>query len=269
MLSNHRTIQRLAVSVGVSLLLASSPVTANGPIGEHVQHLNNHMPTYVKEVNWLVEQVDGIVDSYAAKGKAGVSSDALIEHWEAVDFHAAIETNYVPVYALIWQALFGIKDGIDNEQPVAQIRQQQQNLEQNLWQALGAVKLAAQYQQQGKLIQPGSDNELTQPDEILAEIKHRLDRVVAKAAEKLPQQATDIVHSTYLNLFEGLEGRLIAEDADLVESLEKDFNVTLPVALKNQADVEKVREVVSNMQTKLERAHSLLKTAQSQSGDVF
>lgn len=269
MLSNHLTIQRLAVSVGVSLLLASSPVAANGPIGEHVQHLQSHMPTYVKEVDWLVEQVNGIVDNYAAKGKAGVRSEALIEHWEAVDFHAAIETNYVPVYALIWQGLFGIKDGIDKEKPVAQIRQQQQNLEQSLWQALGAVKLAAQYQQQGKLTQPGSDSELTHPSEILAEIKHRLERVVAKAAEKLPEQATEIVHSTYLNLFEGLEGRLIAEDADLVESLEKDFNVTLPLALKNQADVEQIRQVVNTMQTKLDRAHSLLKTAQNKSGDVF
>ncbi|GGD52877.1 hypothetical protein [Lacimicrobium alkaliphilum] len=269
MLLKHSAVQRLALSMGISMLLASSPVTANGPIGDHVNQLQTHLPTYAQEVDWLIGKVDGMVGTYEAKGKGGVNSEELIEHWEAVDFHAAIETNYVPVYALIWQSLFGVKDGIAKEKPVAVIRQEQQKLEQSLWQALGAVKLAAQYQQQGKLAKRGNDNQLTEPNQILAEIKHRLDRVVAKAAEKLPQQATDIVHNTYLNLFEGLEGRLIAEDAELVESLEKDFNVTLPLALKNQSDVEEIRKVVSTMQVKLDKASTLLQQAQSQSRDVF
>ena len=61
--------------------------------------------------------------------------------------------------------------------------------------------------------------------------------MVAKYAERLSDEATSIVHDTYLHLFEGVEGTLIEQDANLVEVLEKDFNVTLPQAISGNKTV--------------------------------
>jgi hypothetical protein len=251
-------------------LFSATPATANGPVGDHVNDLQANLGTYTQEVNWLIEQVDGIVDTYEKKGQKAAGADAVVHHWESVKFHAAIETNYVPIYAMIWQGLFGVKEAIDKKAPIDEVRQQQAMLEQTLWQALGAVKLAAQYQQRGLLPTVQTTGEgPTSPTETLDEIKQRLDRVVAKYAEKLPEEAVNIVHDTYLNRFEGVEGALIEQDAALVEDLEKDFNVTLPKALQGKASVADVRNIVMAMQGKLDRAKALLVEAEKSRKSVF
>lgn len=107
------------------------------------------------------------------------------------------------------------------------------------------------------------------PVETMDEIKQLLDRVVAKFAERLPDEATEIVHDTYLTRFEGVEGMLIEQDAALVEDLEKDFNVTLPLAIKDNLSVDEVRRVVQAMQAKLDHAKSLLVEAEKNRQDVF
>ncbi|MCP8900932.1 hypothetical protein [Gilvimarinus xylanilyticus] len=252
-----------------SLLLAAAQVSANGDIGEHVNHLQDNLDKYTKEVNWINERIDAMVDTYEAKGAEAAESDKVVDIWESVLFHSAIEVNYVPIYASIWQGLYGVKEAIDAEKPVNEVRAEQAALEQSLWQALGAVKLAALYQQRGLLEQVKTTSGPTTPVATLDEVKQRLDRVVAKYAEKLPDEATGIVHDTYLNLFEGVEGALIEQDAALVESLEKDFNVTLPKAIAGNGSVEEVRGVVSDMQTKLNSAQELLEQAESERKDVF
>lgn len=250
--------------------LAIGPAFAHGPVGGHVNELQAHVDTYAQEVDWLIGKVDGIVTTYENKGREAAKADAVVDHWEAVDFHAAIETTYVPVYAAIWQGLYGVKEAIDKDAPIAEVRQQQEQLEQALWQALGAVKLAAQFQQQGLLAEvQTTDAEPGTPVEIVDEIKQRLDRVVAKYAEKLPKEATTIVHDTYLNRFEGIEGMLIEKDAALVEDLEKDFNVTLPKAIQGDGGVDQVRSVVQSMHHKLNQAKSLLIEAEKNKRDVF
>ena len=104
---------------------------------------------------------------------------------------------------------------------------------------------------------------------VIDDIKTRLDRVVAKYAEQLNEVATTLVHDTYLQRFEGVEGDLIAKDAALVESLEKDFNVTLPQAISQDKGVEGVRSVVETMQSKLDKARVLLVEAEKGRKDVF
>jgi|TARA_B100001063_G_C16771214_1_gene561725 hypothetical protein len=263
-----------AKSLGASLLLASAfmaqPVLANGPIGEHVNHLQANLKSYAEEVEWMVGKVDTMVSDYDKKGVKAVKTDDLIEYWESVKFHSAIETNYVPVYASIWQGIYGVKMAIENGKPAAEVRKEQEAMNIALWQGLGAVKLAAKFQQKGLLesVKATATEEMTQSATI-DEIKHKLDRVVAKFAERLQDEATDIVHDTYLHLFEGVEGTLIEQDANLVEVLEKDFNVTLPQAIKNGKSVDDVRNVVSDMQTKLDRAKTLIEKAEKSRKDVF
>jgi len=263
-----------AKTLGASLLLASAfmaqPVLANGPIGEHVNHLQANLKSYAEEVEWMVGKVDTMVSDYDKKGAKAVKTDDLIEYWESVKFHSAIETNYVPVYASIWQGIYGVKMAIENGKPAAEVRKEQEAMNIALWQGLGAVKLAAKFQQKGLLesVKATATEEMTQSATI-DEIKHKLDRVVAKFAERLQDEATDIVHDTYLHLFEGVEGTLIEQDAKLVEVLEKDFNVTLPQAIKNGKSVDDVRNVVSDMQTKLDRAKTLIEKAEKSRKDVF
>ena len=77
------------------------------------------------------------------------------------------------------------------------------------------------------------------------------------------------MHDTYLNLFEGVEGELIALDAHLVADLEKDFNVTLPKAIKDKKTVSQVRDIVVAMNQKLSKAKVLLETNAKTKKDVF
>ena len=257
-------------SAFTGLLMACwSPLaSADGEVGEHVTELSAHLDTYATEVEWLLERVDGIVRAYADGGLAAAKPEAVVDHWEAVDFHAAIETNYIPLYASIWQGLFGVRGAIESEQALAAVRAQQAALERTLWQALGAVKMAAKVQESGYTM-PGADTGSTSPVATLDEIKERLDRAVAKYAERLGDEAIDIVQDTYLTRFEGVEGELIEQDADLVEDLEVDFNVTLPRAIQDGKSIDRVREVVAAMHAKLERAKALLRDAEASRSSVF
>ena len=106
---------------------------------------------YEEEVNWLSKKVNGIVVTYQKSGAKAAHPEALMEHWEAVDFHAAIESNYVLIYASIWQGLYGVKDSIDKKSSIENVKAEQVKLEQALWQALGAVKMAATFQKNGLL----------------------------------------------------------------------------------------------------------------------
>ena len=263
-----------AKTLGASFLIASAfiaqPVFANGPIGEHVNHLQANLKSYNEEVEWMVGKVDTLVSTYENKGAKAVNTDDLIEYWESVKFHSAIETNLVPVYASIWQGLYGVKMAIDGGKAAAEVRVQQTAMNNALWQGLGAVKLAAKFQQKGLLesVTATASKEMTQSATI-DEIKHKLDRVIAKLAERLHDEATEIVHDTYLHLFEGVEGTLIEQDANLVEALEKDFNVTLPKAIADNKSVDEVRDVVTSMQTKLDRAKRLIEKAEKNRKDVF
>ena len=259
---------RLIPALALAALFTVGNAAANGPIGDHVNDLQAHLLEYGDEVVWLIEQIDGIVDDYENGGLPATAPEAIPEHWEAVIFHAAIETSYIPVYASIWQGLFGVRQAIEAEAPISEVRMQQAMLEQSLWQALGAVKMAAQFQQRG-LSTVIELTEATTPLETLDEIKQRLDRVVAKYAERLPEEATSIVFDTYLTRFEGVEGVLIEQDAELVVDLEVDFNVTLPQALESGASLDQVRGVVLAMQSKLDRAKSLLEEAGQNRASVF
>ncbi len=262
----------LVCAGAVSLMAAMfSPLAAaNGAIGDHVNDMKAHMDQYTQEVNWIIGKIDGIVDRYEEKGQKAAKAETVVDIWEEVDFHSAIETNYVPIYASIWQGLFGIKGKIDAKAPVADVRAEQEKLEQTLWQALGAVRLAAHYQAQNLLPEiQTTEKEPTTPVETVDDISHRLDRVVAKYAEQLSDVATTLVHDTYLYRFEGIEGMLIEKDAKLVTDMEKYFNVTLPLAIKDNKSVDEVRSVVEEMKTKLERARTLLEEVEKERKDVF
>lgn len=258
----------LSTSLFTASLFAVNQAAASGAIGGHVNDMSAHLDDYTEEVVWLISKVNGIVDTYEKDGAKTARPEDVVDHWEAVDFHSAIEINYIPLYANIWQGLFGVRMAIEKGASVAEVRAEQEQLEQTLWQSLGAVKLAAQYQERGLL----PEVEATTTDssvETIGVIKQRLDRVVAKYAEQLADEAIRITQETYLNLFEGIEGELITLDAELVEDLEVDFNVTLQKAIEGGKSVDEVRDVVVAMQGKLDRCKTLLSEAEKKRSDVF
>lgn len=268
-MKHHRSKPTSRVAfLGLFAALTVNLASANGPIGDHVNNLQAHLDDYAGEVVWMNEQVEEIVGAYERGGLANVEPERVVEIWEEVNFHAAIETNYVPVYASIWQGLFGVRQAIEAEQPIADVRAQQMALEQALWQGLGAVKLAAQFQARG-LVANIEDTVPTSSVETLTQVGQLLDRVVAKYAERLPDEALSIVYDTYLTRFEGVEGDLIEQDAELVEDLEVDFNVTLPQALESDASVDQVRGIVDSMKSKLTRARAMLEEAEANRSSVF
>lgn len=269
----YKIFTRIKSLIGVAsfiALLSSSAAFAGGEVGDHVNHLNDNLNKYSEEVNWLIQKIGDITTRYEQSGVKAANAKSLIDHWEAVEFHAAIESNYVPVYALIWQGLYSVKESIEKDSGKVAVRAEQRKLEQVLWQALGAVKLAAQFQDRGllqkvALREGGPTNSL----ETIDEIQTRLNRVVAKFAEKLNKESIDIVHDTYLSLFEGIEGDLISMNAELVEQLEKDFNVTLPIALKADSSVKQIQSIVNDMNEKLSSAKGLLAKKEKNKKEVF
>lgn len=250
----------LALTGGV----VTESARANGEIGDHVNNLKAHLDEYTTEVETLVGNVDGLVASYAEKGKSGVDTRQLIDWWEEVKFHGAIETHHVPLYASIWQGLYGVKEAIEQGKPVAQVRQRQQALERALWQALGAVKMAAVKQRENNaanVAETGTDT--------IKDILDNLEHVASLHAAGEMEKARELVHTTYANRFEGIEGTLIEQDAELVEDLEKDFNVTLPKALTADTTTQRVDSIIASMEQKLERAAKLLEQARENRKDVF
>ena len=264
----HQNFFSALFTLLIALSLVAGGARAGGPVGEHVNDLKAHLDDYTAEVEWLIGETETIVARYEADGAEASNPAQLMENWEAVDFHAAIETNYIPLYASIWQGLFAVRSAIEAEQPIAEVRAEQASLETTLWQSLGAVKMASKVQASGPMAANAENAELT-PVATLDVVKERLDRVVAKYAEQLSDESIEIVQDTYLSLFEGVEGALIEQDADLVESLEIDFNVTLPKAIQDGASVDDVRTVVADMHGKLDTAKTLLEDAEEARSSVF
>jgi len=266
-LTGRRMLSPLLLTLAATL--ASSHAIAHGAQGDHVENLAAHVEAYAGEVEDLVRNVHAMVDAYRGGGAGAARPARLVQYWEDVKFHAAIERTYVPVYAAIWQGLYGVKQAMEDGEPLAAVREQQLALERALWQGLGAVKLAAQQQQGQGSVLAAEERDDSGPLGTLEEVKQRLDEVVAKYAERRFEEARALVHATYAERFEGVEGPLIEQDAALVEDLEKDFNVTLPQGLDGETPVAAVRTIVTAMQRKLDRAKTLLSRAEQQRKDVF
>jgi len=257
----------LFLAFGLAALFGAGQAIANGEIGAHVNDLSSNIDHYSEEVSWIIAEIDKVVALYG-EDAGSASPERVTDLWEEVDFHSAIEVNYIPIYASIWQGLFGVRMAMANGQDLASVRVEQETLNHTFWQALGAVKMASLMQDRG-LLQPVAVTESMTPIETLDEIKTRLDRVTAKHAEQLPEEATEIVQDTYLTLFEGLEGMLIEQDAELVVDLEIDFNVTLLQAIERNASLDDLRTVVRDMHAKLDRARILIEQAETSRTSVF
>ncbi|MQM40168.1 hypothetical protein KBTX_04214 [wastewater metagenome] len=227
--------------------------------------MHEHIDTYVSDARAMTETASGLADAYA-RGEAA-DPQALIDKWESVKLHAAVETTAATIYSSIWQGIYGVKEAIEKERPDEAVREQVDALDHALWQGVGAVRLAAMQQKRGGQEEHGHG--ASGPVATIGEIEHNLDRVVAEYAEGETKEARELVHSTYMERFEGIEGLLIEQDAELVEALEKAFNVTLPRLIDQGAELSELRGAVDAMKEKLERAEGLAAKAGDDKEKVF
>lgn len=264
--------------LGACALMVSLSVWGHGELGEELEHFEEYIPEFQKEVADLTASVDGLVEAY--RGDKDVDVDGLINYWEEVMVHGAIEVRATPLYPGVWQGLLRLQQAVDQEESATTIARRAEELKGALWQGLGAVRLAAsQVKQQGQ--STGHDNhdgdehheesghgEVSQEDAV-GQILSALDEAVAVFKQGDPEKAKSIVHETYMGIFEGLEGDLIEMRPELVSQLEKDFNAGLPLLMDEGASLDKVREKVQAMNKRLETAKELLLKAEEARSKVF
>lgn len=262
---------RLAAIIAMALLLPAAGLQAHGEAGEHVDDLEAHLTEYEDNVRSLTSTADALVADYAPDQDLSGRLAELIQQWERVKIHAAVEKRATPLYGPIWTAIGGLRRAVDNRAPKDEVRKRRDELETALWQGLGAVKLAAKQGGGGR--EAGRDEAHAAGGEDASATIHRiaedLDQAAARYADGEVDSARKLIQETYLQRFEGLEGELIERDPELVADLEEDFNATLPNLMADDASRSKVRDRVAKMKARLEKAEEILAAAEEDEEDVF
>ena len=244
-------------------------VHAHGDFDDALAEFHKHIDDYRADARRLIDEAETVAATYRDGGDAAALIQPLIDSWEEVGIHGAIETRATVIYPNVWQGILGLKQAVENDAGVEAVEGAADTLAGALWQGLGAVRLAAsQVGQDEPASAPPSPPEGDSAEQI-AHIQAELEQAVEAYAEGDLKRAEALVHDAYLQRFEFLEGELIAQDAALVEDLELDFNARLPQLMQQGAEVEAVREKLDEMRADLDRAGELLAAAEAERGEVF
>lgn len=251
---------------------AAPPASGHGEFDESMlDEFHLHLDDFREDVQHLIEALEPVLQAHAEGGDTDAASAELIEEWEEVGVHAAIETRATPLYPGIWQALVALQQAAGGGRSAAEVRAAADDVEAALWQGFGAVRLAASQVEAGtapETAEAGDGAPLSGPetvDRIVADLEQA---VAAYRSDEL-ERAEQLIHRTYMDRFEGLEGDLIARDAELVTGLEKDFNATLPLLMQQGASLEKVNETLASMKRRLETARGILEEVERSRSEVF
>ncbi len=263
-----RTASRRAISVALLFLLAIvTPAFAQESNGDSVAQADAlDVDHYEQEVAGMLDTTDTIVADYAQGDDVTHRVDELVDTWENVDFHEALETNAILLYPPIWIALGGLREAVDVPGAVPDARQWQSRLNAALYEALGALKLVASRPEASAAptSTAGDDDRPT-----ITIIQDNLNQVGTRYRNGDADGARTLIHQTYMQRFEGVEGDLIEQDADLVTDLEMDFNATLPLLIDKSAPADKVDAQIETMNGKLDRAQTLMDKVDEDRGSVF
>ena len=121
-----------------------TPALAHGELDAgHVAEFHRHLDDYKEEIGELTAEIGAIASDPPAGDGAGAAVDELVEHWEEVGVHAAIERKATVTYPDIWQALVAFRQAVEQERGPAAVRAAADDLQAALWQGYGALRLAA------------------------------------------------------------------------------------------------------------------------------
>jgi len=255
------------VAVALVLLPLSGTALAHGAGSEQAAEFEQHLDEYAGEINDMLANVSAIVAAYEPGNSNDEQLNALIEQWESVHFHEALETNAMPLYPPIWAALGTFSSALKEGASEQVVRARADDIAAALWQGYGGLKLLAARQDQNRT--PRQPPAAASGDAVIETINSNLDQVLTLYKKGESDAAQKLIYDTYMNYFEGIEGDLIEQDAALVTGLEADFNATLPLLLKNDAPAEEVAAQIDAMQADLGTARELLAAAAEQESSVF
>lgn len=250
-------------------LIAVADVRASGEFGPELAEFHKHIDDYQAEVERLIGQANAVAATYRDGGDAKAAVQALIDSWEDVGVHGAIETRATILYPTIWQAIVGLMQAIENDAGHEPVQVAANTLGGALWQGFGGVRLAAFQVEQGQTASAPPAAPEGDYGEQIAHIRDSLERAVEAYADGDLRRAEALIHDAYMKRFEFLEGDLIGKDAGLVEDLEMDFNARLPRLMQQGAKPAEVRAKLDDMLTDLDRAAELLARADADRPEVF
>ena len=250
--------------IGAALLFAQT-VSAHGDDAPSVAEVGEHIGDYENEIADMNDTVAAIVADYDKGDSVGERVDELVDTWENVEFHEAVETHAMVLYPPIWTALGGLREAVDEPDATAEVQSWQARFDHALHEGVGALKLVAAQGAAAPTPKPAEPADASTIDII----KRNLDTVVERYRSGDVEAANALLHQTYMERFEGIEGTLIESDADLVTDLEKDFNATLPLLMEKSASPNKLASAVESMQAKLDRAQTILDEAADNKPSVF
>lgn len=267
----------LAVMI-LSLVLAQNVAAHSheGP-GDHVQTFDQNLDSYAADVEKLADILDGVAGEYAAERDVQAPIKNFIDVWEVAECHEAIETVAIPLYPPIWVAISAMQQAAQEKASIKDFVAAVNAVKASLNEGMGGVRLAAAQRTQGiestinRAAVEGAEEgheKLDSKAEIKA-IKDALDNAVAKYGEGDAEAAKALIQDAYLHRFEGLEGGLIAQDAELVSVLEREFNVDLTVLINSSKPKEDVAAMVEQMKARLDQAAELLANADKKKSKVF
>lgn len=265
----------VAMAAALLILPLSGAVFAHGGADGQAAEFEQHMDTYVDDIHGLIATVDSIVADYEPGEDYSETINALTQQWESVDVHLAIETNAPPLYPPIWLALGEFSTALEEAASLEAIAARGDDIAAALWQGYGALKLLAAQKEQGHAHADGHGHEPASAPApaggaaVIDTINGNLDQVLALYKQDQNDAAQELIYDTYMDLFEGVEGDLIEQDAKLVSSLEADFNASLPALIKNSAPATEVAAQIDAMKVDLETARELLVVAEQQESPVF
>lgn len=146
------------------------------------ERMSENLKIYANDISWLIARANTLAEQYEADSTATIDTNSLSWDWEKVAVHLAIENHHEVIYSEIWMAMFHFTQAIADKAPIADVRAKLHDFEMSLTQAMGAVRLAAQYYDWGLL-----ENYYVQRDcsqgvaGVAATTKGYFDRIVAKA----------------------------------------------------------------------------------------
>lgn len=275
--SNPMRFVRGALFVALTFACLAGAAHAHADL-DGVDDLQSHIGDYEKEISSMNDTVAAIVADYESGDSVTDRVDSLVDVWENVEFHEAVETNAMALYPPIWTALGGLREAVDQPDANAEAERWQQRVESALHEGLGALKLVATQQASSSpnLAATGDAdtaavNQKTANDDrpTIVVIKDNLQQVVERYRDGDAAAANKLLQQTYMQRFEGIEGALIEHDADLVTELEKDFNGTLPLLMEKKASANELGSHVDKMNAKLDRAQKLLDKSAGSQSSVF
>ena len=261
---------RIAVLLIVAVALAPlSGVYAHGEYDAELDELHEHIDDYRAEVERLIGEAEAIVETHRKGGDAAAMVPALIDSWEDVGIHGAIELHASLTYPGVWQGIVGLQEAVESDADTDRVQAAADELAAALWQGLGAVRLVASRVESGEFARAPNEPPEGDTGEQIAHIQDELKQAVAAYDDGDLERAEKLIHGAYMQRFEFLEGGLIAQDAALVEDLEMDFNARLPQLMRQGADLDAVRAKLHDMLADLDRAGQLLTAAEAARGNVF